>query len=244
MVESTQVGDDAQAEHSYAAVYCYDDFGHSTHAHGIAAPSSEHAVFGRCLECRSGCAHVYTFMQFDAEPQSCFFDDVYEGGVIGFVHRREAWSCWVVGASQWIFGEVVDVVFDYHDVADVEVGVHASGGIADDEVFDAEFIHDAYGEGDLFHAVSFVVVESPLHSHDVFAAEFAEEQFAGMSFYGGYGHVGYVGVWYFLFYVDVVNESAESRAKYDGSLRLCVHSFPEEGCGFFYFFVHSSVWFG
>lgn len=95
-------------------------------------------------------------------------------------------------AAQRVLGEEIDVVGDDHQVAYAEVGVHAAGGVAHEERLDAQLVHHAYGERHLLHRVSLVVVEAPLHGHDVLAAELAEDELAGVALHGRYGEVGYV----------------------------------------------------
>ena len=89
-----------------------------------------------------------------------------------------------------MLGEEIDVVGDDHQVAYMEMFVHAARGIGYEEGFDTQFVHHTYGEGHLLHGVAFVIVEAPLHGHDVHAAELAEDELAGVPFYGGDGEVG------------------------------------------------------
>ena len=86
--------------------------------------------------------------------------------------------------------EEVDMVGNNHQVANFEGGIHATGSIRDEERLDAQFVHDAYGEGNFLHVVSFIVVETPLHRHDINATQFAEDKGTGMSLYGRNGEVG------------------------------------------------------
>jgi hypothetical protein len=53
----------------------------------------------------------------------------------------------------------------------------------------AQFVHDTFREGDLLHGISFVVVETTVHSHNILSAEFAENQFAGMALHRTDGEV-------------------------------------------------------
>ena len=83
-----------------------------------------------------------------------------------------------------MLGKEVEVVGDDHEVTDVELRVHAAGCIADKERLDAQLVHDAHGECHFLHRVALVEVETAVHGHDILAAQFAEDELAGMSLDG------------------------------------------------------------
>ena len=89
-----------------------------------------------------------------------------------------------------MLGEEVDMVGNNHQVANFEGWIHATCSIRHEECLDAQFIHDADGEGDFLHVVSLVVVETALHSHDVHTTQFAEDECTSVSLDGRYGEVG------------------------------------------------------
>ena len=105
------------------------------------------------------------------------------------MHIRETRSCGEVLTTKRMLWEEVDVIGDYHQVADIELRVHAACGIRYEEGLDAQFVHHAYGEGDLLHRVALIVVETALHGKDIHTAQFAEDQFAAMSLDGRDGEV-------------------------------------------------------
>ena len=94
--------------------------------------------------------------------------------------------------------EEVDVVGDDHQVADLELGVHATSGIGYEEGLDAQLVHDAYREGDLLHGVALVKVEAAFHGHDIDASQLAEDEFAGVALDSRDGEVGYLLVGEFI----------------------------------------------
>ena len=193
-VEAAQVGDHRDAEGADAAVVGHDDLWDGGHAHGVATHGAVHAVFSRCLEGGTCGAQIDAVDQSDVLLLGNLGGQVDELVVVGFVHIREARSGGEVLAAQRVFGEEIDVVGDDHEVANLEGGIHATGSIGDEERLDAQFVHDADGERHLFHGVALVVVEAPLHGHDVYAAQLAEDECAGVSLDGGDGEVGYLGV--------------------------------------------------
>ncbi len=95
------------------------------------------------------------------------------------------------------------MVGDDHQVAHKETFVHTTGGIADEECLDAQFVHHTDGEGHFFHRVALIVVEAALHSHNIHASQLAEDQLAAVTFDRRYREVGnvrignFVGVSYF-----------------------------------------------
>ena len=110
------------------------------------------------------------------------------------MHVGEAGTCGEVLSAQRVLGEEVDVVGDNHEVANLEFGVHTSRGIAHEESLDTKFVHHANGERNLLHRVALVVVEASLHSHDVLAAQFTKDYFAGMALNRRYGEIGDFGI--------------------------------------------------
>ena len=106
------------------------------------------------------------------------------------MHIRETGARREVLASERMLGEEVDMVGDDHQVTYMERLIHATGGIADEERLNAQFVHDTYGERHLLHRIALVEVETTLHSEDVNTPEFTENQFTTMTFHCGYREVG------------------------------------------------------
>ena len=97
------------------------------------------------------------------------------------MHVGETRSGGEVLAAKRVLGEEVDVVGDNHQVANFERGIHATGGIADEERLNAKFIHDSDGERHFLHSIAFVEMETSLHGHDILVTETAEDELARMS---------------------------------------------------------------
>ena len=116
----------------------------------------------------------------------CLLD---ESVVVSLVHIREARTGREVLAAQRVFREEVDVVGDNHQVADLELRVHAARSVAYEEGLYAQFVHHADRERNVLHRVALVVVEASLHRHDVLAAELAEDELARVALNGRYGEV-------------------------------------------------------
>ena len=190
LVEATQVGDDADTKDADAAVVGHDDLGHGGHAYSVATQEMVHLVFSGSLEGGSLNAEIDAVVQADALLSGYRGSQLYEFRIVGGVHVGESRACGEVLSTQWVLREEVDVVGDDHDVANLEGGVHAAGGVGDEECLYAHFIHDTNGERHLFHRVALIVVEASLHGHDVHATQFAEDQLAAMAFDGGNGEVG------------------------------------------------------
>ena len=197
-VLKTQIGDDADAECSDATVVGHNHLRHGAHADGIAAKAVIHLVFCRCLEGGALYADIYAMNQPDAFLLGDALSQGNELPIVGFVHVGETRTGGEILATQRMLGEEVDVVGDDHQVANLEFGVHASRGIAHEKGLDAQFVHDAHGECHLFHVVTFVIVETTFHGHDIHAAELAEDEFSGMSFYCRYGEMGNILVGKFI----------------------------------------------
>ena len=94
--------------------------------------------------------------------------------------------------------EEIDMVGDNHQVANIELRVHTSGGIRDEERLDAQLIHDTDRESHLLHRISLIVMEASLHRHDLDAPQLAEDQFAAMSFDSRHREVGNLAIGYLV----------------------------------------------
>src|SRR5690554_5064298 len=96
-----------------------------------------------------------------------------------------------------MFGKHVDVVFDKHDVAYVEAGIHTAGSVGYKEVFHSQCLENTDWKCYLFHVVPFVIVESSLHGQHPFAAQIADDEFPTVPLYGRDGEIGDLCVWNF-----------------------------------------------
>ena len=90
--------------------------------------------------------------------------------IVGVGERGEASAkgLLVEPAQRVVPGETgeVDVVVEEHDVANLEGGVEAAGGVGDDEGGDVEDGEDASGEGDGLDVEALVEVNAADHDHD------------------------------------------------------------------------------
>jgi len=89
------------------------------------------------------------------------------------------------------------MVGDYHQVTNLESGVHATCSVRYEESLNTQLVHDADREGYLLHGIAFIEMEASLHRHDVDTSQLAEYQLATMSLDGRYGKVGNFCVWDF-----------------------------------------------
>ena len=111
-------------------------------------------------------------------------------GIIGLMHIRETWSRGEVLTTQRMLWEEVDMIGDNHQVANLEAGVHATSGVADEEHLDTQFVHHTYREGHFLHRVTLIEVEASLHGQNIHTTQLTEDEFATMSLYGRDGEVG------------------------------------------------------
>ena len=172
----------------------HDDLGNGAHADSVATEHAEHAILGRCLEGRALNTNVGAVHDADVLFLCNLVGQCNKLQVVRLMHVGEARSGGEVLAAQRVLGEEVDVVGDNHQLANLELGVHAAGGIADEERLDAQLIHHANGERHLLHRVALVEVETTLHGHDVLAAQTSEDELAGVALDGGDGEVGNLGI--------------------------------------------------
>ena len=175
-----------------------DHLGNGAHAYGVTTQGSVHAVLCRSLEGRTLDAHIYTMLNRNILLLGYLVGKITELLVVCLVHIWKARTGREVLATQWMLWEEVDVVDDNHQVADLELRVHAARGIAYEEGFDTQLEHHALREGYFLHIVSLIEVESAFHRHDVLAAQLSEDELACMSFYGRYREVRNFTIWEFV----------------------------------------------
>ena len=155
--------------------------------------------------------------------------------IICFAHIREAWPIRNILATKRMFGEVVDMIGDNHQVADFKSFVCTTAGVGYKQCFDAQLTHYTYRESHFLHGITFIIMETPLHCHDVFVAQLAENQFTAMTFDSRYREVRNIRILYFILLGDLVCQTAKSGAKDDGCFRTGVHLPFQKSCCFLYF---------
>jgi hypothetical protein len=69
-----------------------------------------------------------------------------------------------------------------HQITDLLVVSKSSRSIGNKQFFDAKIFHHSHREGDLLHGISFVIMESSLHTYDGFFSQRTKDQFPGMTF--------------------------------------------------------------
>ena len=112
------------------------------------------------------------------------------------------------------------MVFDDHQVSYVEIQVGSSGGIGNEEGFDAQLDHDADGKDHLVHSVALVEVDAALHGEDGFSSQLSGDKVALVSHGRGDGETGKGtvrddnGVFY------DIRQAAEAAPEDDSYLRL------------------------
>ncbi len=190
IIEASQVGNHRDTEGLDAAMVCHNHLGYGTHAHGVATQGVIHAVLGRCLEGRTLHTHIHTMLHGDVELVGNHVGLGDEVVVIGLVHIREARTRGEVLTAQRVLREEVDMVGDDHQVADLELRVHAACRIRYIECRNAQLVHHAHREGDLLHGVALIEVEASLHGENLHAAQLAEDEFAAMPLNRRDGEVG------------------------------------------------------
>ena len=230
---TAEVGDNRDAEHAEAAMVGYDDFRHGRHTDGITADDTEILILSRGLESGAGSAYIDAMHQTDV----IFFGDLigenHEVVIVSLGHGRETGTKFLeILATEGILGEEVDMVGDDHNIADDEILVHTAGSIADEESFDTKFTHHTHRESDLLHVVTFIIVETPLHSHDILAAKVTEDEFTGVTLNGRNGEIGDVMIIESALDIDMVNEFTEACAKDDSDFGEIAHLLTDESGGF------------
>ena len=191
-VEAAQVCNHRYTESLDTAMMGHDDLRNGRHAYGITAKGAVHPIFGWSLKCGTLHTDIHTLLHLDALFPGNLVGLIDQQGIVGLVHVGKTRTGGEVLSAQRMLGEEVDMVGDDHQVADLELRVHAAGSIGDEERLDAQLVHDTHREGDLLHRVALIEVEAALHGHDVHPAELSEDELAAMSLDCRDGEVGYL----------------------------------------------------
>ena len=128
-VEAAEVGNHGDAESADATMVGYDDLRYGGHTDGVAAQDAIHPIFRRRLEGRSLHTHIDTVLDGDAFIAGNIVGHLDQQGVVGLMHVGKTRACGEVLAAQRMLGEEVDMVGDDHQVANLELGVHAASRI-------------------------------------------------------------------------------------------------------------------
>ena len=83
-----------------------------------------------------------------------------------------------------MFWKEIDVICDNHQVANIELRVHATCSIRNKEGLDAQFVHHTYREGNFLHRITLIEVETSLHGQNIHTAQLSEDELATMSLNG------------------------------------------------------------
>ena len=160
-----------------------DNLRNGRHSDDVRPDSAQETVFGAGFEVRPGDRDVNALLNEDAVfdgDLARFFDQFLR---IRFAHVRETRAdSVVVRADERVATEEVDMVFDQHHVAALELRVQAAASVRNDEKGRAERLHHANRENDLLRAVTFVIMEAALHRDDRFPFERSENQLPGVRF--------------------------------------------------------------
>ena len=111
------------------------------------------------------------------------------------------------------------MVGDEHQIAGLPLGVDTAGGVGDDELRAAQQGEHPHRIGDLFIAVTLVVVHPALHDGHVLALELTEDQLALVAGGGGSLEVGDVLIRDGNGVFHLVAQEAQTGAQDHGYLR-------------------------
>ena len=173
---NTEVGYDADGKNRQIHVTCNDDLRRRRRTN-----DPEVFVLSRSFKGGAACRKINPFMDsylmILCNDQS-FFDEVF---IIRLSHIRETGTYPVVVLSDKRIGKKVDMISDYHNVADPEGRVHPSCGIREEKAFNSEVFKYSDWKCNLFRTISFVVMEPPLHCNDFLPAKVTKNKLSGMS---------------------------------------------------------------
>ncbi|KAF5036584.1 hypothetical protein DSECCO2_573530 [anaerobic digester metagenome] len=131
------------------------------------------------------------------------------------------------------------MVVDEHDVADLEIFIHAASRIRQEQYFNPQVFEHPERECDFLHGIAFVEMEAALHGNHVFAAQAAENQTTLMPFDCGHREIGNFTIRDAVNNFNLVNQTTQSCSEYNGDLWSELGFAADEVSCFCDFFQHS-----
>ena len=173
-----QVGHATDPEHANPHVPRHDRLRYGRHANQIRTQSAKSANFGRRLKARTGSGEVYALMQRKALRPRRRLRERTQFHRICLGHIEEAQprlrrisKARLIGANQRIEAQVVDVIGQQHQVANLIMGMDTARSIGQNDRLQPQQPQHPHGKGHLLRRVSLVVMHPPLHDDDRNATE-------------------------------------------------------------------------
>ena len=137
-----------------------------------------------------------------------------QSGRIGVGHITEARAeARIVGAGERVGAHKIDVVVNDHQVAHLEIEVHAAAGICHQQRFHTQRFHHTDGRGDVGHGMSLIKMKTPLHAHDAVPGQTAQHKTSRVPRRGGNGKAGNGGVFHKRRILQHIGQTAQPAAQ-------------------------------
>ena len=145
-----------------------------------------------------------------------------QSGRIGVGHITEARAeARIVGAGERVGAHKIDVVVNDHQVAHLEIEVHAAAGICHQQRFHTQRFHHTDGRGDVGHGMSLIKMKTPLHAHDAVPGQTAQHKTSRVPRRGGNGKAGNGGVFHKRRILQHIGQTAQPAAQDQAHRRAC-----------------------
>src|SRR5579859_1779488 len=204
----------------HAAMPGDNHFWNSRHAHCIRPNGAQEADLGRSLIAWARDRHIHAFADVDAQPPAFFQRHLAKSRVIGFGHVDKADAeAFVVGADQRIAALKIDVVFQDHQAALLELQVDSTGSVGQQRSLYTHARKDTHGKRDSLHGIAFIVVDAARHHRYRRLANLPNHQISSMANGAGAWEVGNRGIRNHLGIIELFRERPQARAQYQSDPR-------------------------
>lgn len=105
------------------------------------------------------------------------------------------------------------MVVNDHQVAHLEIEVHAAAGICHQQRFHTQRFHHTDGRGDVGHGMSLIKMKTPLHAHDAVPGQTAQHKTSRVPRRGGNGKAGNGGVFHKRRILQHIGQTAQPAAQ-------------------------------
>ena len=189
-IGQADVGDNRQGQYPQSGMSSDYHLGNRRHSHDVGPHGPQHAILGPGFKIRAGHPHEDPLLSRDSQLERTALGQRNQLAVIRFGHVGEAGpEAVIVSTPQRVVAHQVDVIFNDHDVGELELVVHAARGIGQQQNLDPQCLHHADREGHLLHGVTFIEMEASLHRHDVEPLQAPADQLPGVRFDSRFGKV-------------------------------------------------------
>ena len=151
-------------------------------------------------------------MQLDAKLRSLFLRKSDKFQIIRTGHIREARSELLKIRSDKRIRKMADMISDDHKVSYLEIKVHSTCRIRNEEVLNTQNLHHSDRQSNKLHRIALIIMEASLHRNHELASKLTCNEISLMSDCCGYRKSGDFLVWYNYLIFNLFSKLTQTTA--------------------------------